>query len=102
MLDTRNIPELEGLNYRQRMLIIKHAQQSLPLPKKALMYSIKSLILLPPFFLLAQLQSWWILPAALLVFLVFPVLSKPVTLFFVKSQLSVSKQALKDSTEFNQ
>ena len=85
--NTAKLPVFAGLNYTQRMQAIELAKAKLPLPKKALLHSIKFLLIAPVFFLIATVQSWSVLPWIILLFLVYPLVTKPLSIWFVKAYL---------------
>ena len=91
LFDTRKVPELEGLSYKQRMQVIKLAYDHSHIMKKAGLNTCKFIILAPVFFLIAKEQSWSIFPWIILTFLLYPLLTKPLTIFFVRPEL---KQAV--------
>ena len=92
-LDSRKVHELEGLNYKQRMQAIRLAYTKSEIWYKAGLNLSKFLVLAPFFFLIAKEQSWSVLPWILLMFFVYPIVTKPLTIFFVRPQL---KDAVND------
>jgi len=95
IFDTRKVKELEGLNYQQRMLVMKDAYDALPILQKGLLNTVKFLILAPVFFLIAREQSWSVLPWLLLTVILYPLVTKPLTLLFIKPQLAKAVASLK-------
>lgn len=93
--DTRKLPEFSGLNYSERMQVLQLAKSKLPLPKNAVLQTIKFLLFAPVFFLIANVQSWWIIPWIILLFLLYPIITKPLTLLFVRRYLAESVEQLK-------
>jgi hypothetical protein len=93
--DTRKLPEFSGLNYSERMQALQLAKSKLPLPKNAVLQSIKFLLFAPIFFLIANVQSWSVIPWIILFFLLYPIVTKPLTLIFVRSYLAESVEEMK-------
>lgn len=94
IFDTRKIKELEGLNYQQRMLAINTAYNGLPILQKGMLNTIKFLILAPIFFLIAKEQSWSVMPWLILTVILYPLVTKPVTLLFVRPWLADAVKSL--------
>lgn len=94
IFDTRKVKELEGLNYQQRMLAMKAAFDALPMLRKGLLSTIKFLILAPVFFLIAKEQSWSVMPWLILTVILYPLVTKPITLLFVKPWLAEAVKSL--------
>ncbi|MBU2917083.1 hypothetical protein KO505_03785 [Psychrosphaera sp. F3M07] len=93
--DTRKITEFAGLNYSQRMLALEIAKGKLTLPKKAVLHTIKLLLIAPVFFLIAGVQSWSVMPWLILLFLLYPIVTKPLTIYFVRGYLAESVEQVK-------
>lgn len=93
--NTRKLPEFSGLNYRERMQALALAKSKLPLPKNAVLQTIKFLLFVPVFFLIANVQSWFVIPWIVLFFLLYPIVTKPLTLLFVRSYLAESVEEIK-------
>jgi len=89
--DTRKVAELEGLSYKQRMQAIKLAYDNSHILQKAGLNTCKFALLAPVFFLIAKEQSWSVLPWILLTFLLYPIVTKPLTLYFVKGELKLAR-----------
>lgn len=82
--NSQSLPELKGLNFRERMAVIQRASDLLPVPKKLLLNVLKLLVLVPPFMAIARAASvpealLW----ALLLVLVYPLLTRPLTFLMV-------------------
>ena len=95
IFDTRRVEALKGLSYPQRMLAIKTAYDSLPILYKGLLNTIKFLLIAPVFFLIAREQSWSVMPWILLTVIIYPLVTKPLTLLFVKPLLAEAVRTLK-------
>ncbi|HBN87693.1 DUF6170 family protein [Rheinheimera aquimaris] len=78
-LNSRNIPELAGLNFPQRMAVIRKAADNLPVPTKISLNLLKLLILVPLFLLIARSDGWMIAGYALLLVVLYPLITRPVT-----------------------
>ncbi|WP_299268953.1 DUF6170 family protein [uncultured Psychrosphaera sp.] len=87
IFNTSKLPVFSGLTYTQRMLALEMAKEKLPLPKKAILHSIKFLFIAPIFFLIANEQNWSVLAWIFLLFLLYPLITKPLSIYFVKAYL---------------
>ena len=94
IFDTRKVKELEGLNYQQRMIAIKTAYDALPILRKGMLNTLKFLLLAPVFFLIAREQSWSVMFWIALTVILYPIITKPLTLFFVQPQLAEAVKSL--------
>lgn len=94
LFDTRKVKALENLSYQQRMLAIKAAYEQLHILKKAGLNICKFVLLAPVFFVIAQEQSWSVLPWIILTFFLYPLITKPLTIWFVKPHLEQAVQSL--------
>ena len=80
--------ELQSFDFKQRQTIIEMAKNKLTAPAKLLLNILKLLILIPPFILLARIDSWlFFIPIALLLVGYFIIL-RPISLMFIKKHLS--------------
>lgn len=97
--NSQSLPELNGLNFRQRMAVIRRASDSLPVPKKLLLNVLKLLVLIPPFMAIARAAS---IPEALLwallLVLVYPLLTRPLTFLLVGPLLRQARHQLQITT----
>ena len=99
--NSQSLPELSGLNFRQRMAVIRRASDLLPVPQKLLLNVLKLLVLIPPFMAIARAAS---IPEALLwallLMLAYPLLTRPLTFWLVAPLLRQARQQLSfDNTE---
>ncbi|GHB62862.1 hypothetical protein GCM10008107_09950 [Psychrosphaera saromensis] len=99
LFNTSKLPVFSGLNYTQRMLALEMAKEKLPLPKKAVLHTIKFLLIAPVFFLIANDQSWSVLAWIFLLFLLYPLVTKPLSIYFVRSYLSECVEQIKQSDD---
>lgn len=76
---TRNIPALQGVPLADRMRRLERAAKKLSVPEKTVLNILKLLVIVPAFTLLLRVTSDWtsILWAGL-IFLLYPLLVKPV------------------------
>jgi hypothetical protein len=97
--NSQSLPELAGLNFRQRMAVIRRASDLLPVPQKLLLNILKLVVLVPPFMAIARSAS---IPEALLwallLVVIYPVLTRPLTFMLVGPLLRQARHQLK-STE---
>ena len=91
---SQKIPELSGLNFQQRMLVIKHAVNLLPVPQKILLNVVKLVILVHFFSILARFEGWILLPWLLLAGLVYPLIINPVTFLMTASRLAKARKGI--------
>ncbi len=76
---TRDIPALKGLTLTERMKRLEQAAKQLSVPEKTLLNILKLLIIVPTFALILQTASnWTSLIWAFVVFLLYPLVVKPI------------------------
>lgn len=76
---TRNIPGLSGLPLADRMRLLERAAKKLTVPEKTVLNILKLLVIVPAFTLLLRVAAdWTSLLWALLVFMLYPIIVKPV------------------------
>lgn len=94
--NSQSLPELAGLNFRQRMAVIRRASDLLPVPQKLLLNILKLLVLIPPFMAIARAGS---IPEALLWALLlvalYPLITRPLTFMLVGPLLRQARHQLK-------
>ena len=93
-LNSQSIPELAGLNFSQRMQVIRQAADKLPVPTKITLNIIKLLVLVPLFLLLARADGWAIAGYIVLLVLVYPLITRPITFALCRKQLRQVRQQL--------
>lgn len=91
--NSRNIPELAGLNFRQRMQVLRHAADKLSTPYKLLLNLIKLVLLVPPFMMIARAESTlefigWVM----LLLVLYPLITRPLTFYLVQPQLKAARR----------
>ncbi|MEW9799706.1 DUF6170 family protein [Alteromonas sp. CYL-A6] len=75
---SRNIPALKGLSIQERMTRLDAAAGQMSTPEKTLLNVLKLLVIVPVFALILRTATdWTSLLWALLVFLLYPLLVKP-------------------------
>ena len=78
-LTTRSIPGLAGLPLAERMRRLERAAKKLTVPEKTILNILKLLVIVRAFALLLRVAAdWTSLLWALLVFLLYPIIMKPV------------------------
>ena len=91
--NSQSLPELTGLNFRERMTVIRRASDLLPVPKKLILNVFKLMVLIPPFMVIARASTLveallW----ALLLIISYPLLTRPLTFIMVKPFLKTARQ----------
>ncbi|MCU7554895.1 DUF6170 family protein [Alteromonas sp. ASW11-19] len=90
---TRHIPGLAGLPLAERIERLDHASKKLTVPEKTLLNVLKLLIIVPVFVLILRtVENWHSLLWAALVFLLYPLIVKPL-------QYSLSAKYLPDPSK---
>lgn len=93
--NSRALPELQQLNFRDRMAVLRCASDLLPTPKKLILNIWKLCILLPPFLLIARAETPLAAAGiALALILMYPLLTRPVTFALVKPLLAQARRQL--------
>lgn len=93
--NSRTLPELQQLNFRDRMAVLRRASDLLPTPKKLLLNIWKLCVLVPPFMLIARAESVWQgLGFAFALVLIYPLLTRPLTFALVRPLLAQARRQL--------
>lgn len=87
-LNSRSIPELAGLSFPQRMAVIRKAADNLAVPTKISLNILKLLILVPLFLLIARANGWAIAGYILLLVVLYPLITRPVTFALCRKDFS--------------
>lgn len=75
---TKNIPGLGEMSLKQRMTLLEDAGKRMSVPEKTLLNVLKLLVIVPVFvFILRTATDWTSLVWAFLVFLLYPIVVKP-------------------------
>jgi len=97
--NSQSLPELSGLNFRQRMAVIRRASDLLPVPQKLLLNVLKLLVLVPPFMAIARAATITeALLLALLLVIVYPLLTRPLTFLLVRPLLQQARLQVQTAT----
>ena len=91
-LTSQNIPALKGLKFQQRMLVVKHAVNLLPVPQKMLLNVTKLIILIHFFSVLARFEGWILIPYLIAAGLVYPLITNPVTFYLTGNYLEKARK----------
>ena len=91
---SQHIPELSGLNFQQRMQVIKQAINKLPIPRKIGLNVIKIIILVHFFSVLARFEGWLMLPYLLVAGLIYPLVINPVTFALSRRYLTDARKEI--------
>jgi len=93
--NTRALPELQQLNFRDRMAVLRRASDLLPTPQKLILNIWKLCVLIPPFLLIARAETPLAAAGiALALILLYPLLTRPVTFALVKPLLTQARRQL--------
>ena len=92
---SHTIPELAGLNFAQRMQVIRAATAQIAIPQKLLLNLLKLAILIPLFFALTQWSSWQNTIAIVALLLAYPLLTRPLTFALCRPFLTMARTKLK-------
>ena len=92
---SHTISELQGLNFAERMQVVRKATDQLPTPKKLLLNLLKLAILIPLFMLIARYQHSADLLWIALLLLAYPLLTRPLTFKLCQPYLRQSRNQLK-------
>lgn len=93
--NSRSVPELNGLNFRERMQVLRKAADQLPTPQKLLLNLLKLVVLIPLFLWIARAPD--LLSAALylvLLLVLYPLITRPVTFYLVQKSLTSVRAGL--------
>lgn len=92
--NSQKIPELAGLSFAQRMHVIRTAADRLPAPTKITLNIIKLIILSVLFILIARAEGWAIAGYVLLLVVLYPLITRPLTFLLCKAQLGQIRRQL--------
>jgi len=84
---SRNIPQLENLNFAERQTQLANAAKKLTPPEKLIINLIKLLIVVPMFLYMAWLDGWAVALPPVLGFLAYVIIYRPVYLKIVSRHL---------------
>lgn len=93
--NSRALPELQQLNFRDRMAVLRRAADQLATPQKLILNVWKLCVLIPPFMLIARADNIWQgLGFSLALVLIYPLLTRPVTFALVRPLLAQARRQL--------
>lgn len=92
--NSQKIPELSGLNFAQRMELMRNAKERLTTPVKMWLNIVKLLIITPLFLLIARSSGWEIVAYALLLIILYPLITRPLTYFVCRKQFPRLRQEM--------
>ncbi len=84
---SNQLPQLKNYSVKQRQAILNIAMEKLTAPEKFIMNVIKLFMLIPPFLLLANLQSAWFFVSVIAVLLAYFFVMKPISLLFAEKYI---------------
>lgn len=84
-LNSKSIPELQGLTFAQRMQIIRIAAGRLSVPVKVFLNVVKLVILSILFILIARAEGWSVVGYLFILVVVYPLLTRPLTFFLCRN-----------------
>jgi multisubunit Na+/H+ antiporter MnhG subunit len=98
--NSQSIPELQGLNFSQRMQVIRAAADRLPAPTKITLNIIKLIILSVLFILIARAEGWAIAGYVALLVVLYPLITRPITFYLCrKSFAGIRRQQFPEHAE---
>ncbi|WP_372627221.1 DUF6170 family protein [Arsukibacterium sp.] len=92
--NSNNIPELQGLNFGQRMEVIRATADKLPAPTKVALNTLKLVIIFFLFILVARADGWAMLGYALLIAPLYLLITRPITFALCQSRFSTVRRQL--------
>lgn len=90
--NSQSIPELQGLNFGQRMHVLRTAADRLPAPTKISLNIAKLIILSLMFILIARAEGLAILGYVVLLVVVYPLLTRPLTYYLCRKSLATIRK----------
>ncbi|KKO48057.1 hypothetical protein VT06_13760 [Arsukibacterium sp. MJ3] len=92
--NSQKIPELQGLNFSQRMQVVRTAADKLPTPTKVGLNTLKLIILFGLFILVARADGWAIAGYVLLLVMAYPLVTRPITYALCQSEFAAVRRQL--------
>ncbi|GGW58984.1 DUF6170 family protein [Alishewanella tabrizica] len=86
--NSQSIPELQGLNFSQRMQVVRMAADKLAVPVKISLNVLKLAILSVLFIMVARAEGWAIVGYALVLIVAYPLITRPITFFLCRDQFA--------------
>ncbi|GHG67967.1 hypothetical protein GCM10010919_17050 [Alishewanella longhuensis] len=92
--NSKQIPELAGLNFRQRMAVVRAAADRLPAPTKLMLNIVKLLILSLMFLQIARAEGVLIFGYSALLLIIYPLITRPITFALCQERLAMVRRQL--------
>ncbi len=90
--NSQSIPELAGLNFAQRMQVLRTAADRLPAPTKISLNIVKLIILSALFIMIARADGIAIVGYVVLLVVVYPLLTRPLTYSLCRKSLATIRK----------
>lgn len=90
--NSQSIPELAGLNFAQRMQVLRTAADRLPAPTKISLNIVKLIILSALFIMIARADGIAIVGYVVLLVVVYPLLTRPLTYYLCRKSLATIRK----------
>ena len=87
ILSSNNIPELSEYSLQERHIILSLASEKLITPQKLVINLIKLMVLIPPFIMLARLDSWALFIPLVFMLVGYFLIMRPINLIFIRAHL---------------
>lgn len=87
IFSSNNLPELQQYSVKERQQILAIASNKLITPQKLILNLIKLFILIPPFIMIARLDTWLLFAPLIFVLVGYFLLMRPISLYFLRSHL---------------
>lgn len=87
IFSSNNLPELQQYSVKERQQILAIASNKLVTPQKLILNLIKLFILIPPFIMIARLDTWLLFIPLIFVLVGYFVLMRPISLYFLRAHL---------------
>lgn len=84
---TNHFEQLQRFDFKERQEIIVLANNKLPATAKFVLNLLKLVLLIPPFLLLAKVDSWMFALPVFLVLAMYFVVLKPISLWFISKHI---------------
>lgn len=88
IFSSNNLSQLKDYSMKERQVILSMASDKLITPQKLVINIIKLLILIPPFIMVARLDSWMLFLPLIFVLAGYFLIMRPINLYFLKQHLS--------------
>lgn len=92
--NSQHIPELKGLNFSQRMHVVRTAADRLAPPVKIILNVVKLILLFLLFILIARAEGWHLIGYTLLLVVLYPLITRPLTFALCRAQFAQIRRQL--------